>query len=210
MPHPTLTAEEARSGAAAAGFDSLESAFLAFINQAQAHSLWQSFLSSTRPAREAKLRSRFRAAGLWGDWAGGGDGLARALGDFLPADLWVRHGICPPQRAIMLAATSKRIRGLLAQLQRKVPARVQVTRVEGLDMGLPRMLTLLGITALEVQRLNLGDEGAGRLAGVLGQCGALAHLDLEFNDIGADGVSVLCASWRGSPSGLLGVRRSCI
>ena len=141
-----LTADEARSGAAAAGFDSLESAFVEFINQPQARSLWQSFLWSRR---EAQLRSRFKAAGLWSEWARGGDAFARALAD-LPGDVWARHGICPPQRTIMLAATSKRIRGVLARVQRRVPARVQVKQVEGLDVGLPRRLAL----RLQADRLD--------------------------------------------------------
>ena len=34
---------------------------------------------------------------------------------------------------------------------------------------------------------NIGDEGAGRLAGVLGQCSSLATLNLRYNDIGAEG-----------------------
>ena len=124
----TLIADEARSQAAAAGFDSLESAFLEFIKQPQAQNMWQSFLSSRKEAQllllEAQLRSRFESAGLWSKWVPGKFVLARALADF-PADLWARHGICPPQRTIMLAATSKSIRGLLAQLQRRVPALVQ-------------------------------------------------------------------------------------
>ena len=63
----TTTADKARSEAAAAGFESLESAFVEFINQPQARSLWQSFLSSRRPAREAHLRSRFKEAGQGGE-----------------------------------------------------------------------------------------------------------------------------------------------
>ena len=90
--------------------------------------------ASVRDEQEAQLRSRFKAAGLWSDWAPGGDAMARALAD-CPADLWARTGMCPPQRVIMLAATSKRIRGLLAQLPRQVPARVQVKRLEGLYVG---------------------------------------------------------------------------
>ena len=53
-----LTADEARSGAAAAGFDSLESAFVEFINQPQARSLWQSFLSSRRASQLRSNASR--------------------------------------------------------------------------------------------------------------------------------------------------------
>ena len=116
--------------------------------------------------------------------------MATALAD-CPADLWARNGICPPERTIMLAATSKRIRDLLDQLPRQVPARVKVKRMEGLDVGLPRMLKWLSITVLEMCGLGLGAEGAGRLAGVLGHCGALAHLNLAYNGIGTDGAGRL-------------------
>ena len=42
---------------------------------------------------------------------------------------------------------------------------------------------------------DIGDDEAGRLAEVLGQCGALAHLDLAGYRI-ADGVALVCASCR--------------
>ena len=48
-----------------------------------------------------------------------------------------------------------------------------------------------GRTALESCRSVhwnwIGNEGAERLAEVLGQCPALVHLDLEFNEIEAAG-----------------------
>ena len=87
--------------------------------------LLQDFAAASS-GRDAQLRSRFKAAGLWSEWASGGDSFAKALSDF-PAEVWARHGICPPQRTIMLAATSKSIQGLLAQLQRQVPARTSET-----------------------------------------------------------------------------------
>ena len=37
---------------------------------------------------------------------------------------------------------------------------------------------------------------------MLGQCGALVHLDVTANGIGANAVSKLRASWRGSSSDL--------
>ena len=50
-------------------------------------------------------------------------------------------------------------------------------------------------------RLNsIGDEGAGRLAGVLGQCRSLAHLDLSLNSIRDEGAGRL--------AGVLGQCRS--
>ena len=38
---------------------------------------------------------------------------------------------------------------------------------------------------------EIGDEGAGRLAGVLGQCSSLATLDLGGNFIGHRGIDTL-------------------
>ena len=38
---------------------------------------------------------------------------------------------------------------------------------------------------------DIGDEGAGRLAGVLGQCSSLTQLDLEDNAIGDEGVAMI-------------------
>ena len=60
--------------------------------------------------------------------------------------------------------------------------------------------------ALAHLNLNLnqiGPAGAESLAGVLAQCPALAHLDLAFNQIGAVGKGRLRASWRGKASGLV-------
>ncbi len=59
-----------------------------------------------------------------------------------------------------------------------------------------------------VAHLNLsfniiGDSGAERFAGVLAQCPALVHLDLENNDIGTIRAERLRASWRGQASGHL-------
>ena len=48
---------------------------------------------------------------------------------------------------------------------------------------------------------RIGDEGAGRLAGVLGQCSSLIKLDLEDNGIDEDGIAILRACWPGD-SGL--------
>ena len=38
---------------------------------------------------------------------------------------------------------------------------------------------------------TIGAEGAGRLAGVLGQCGLLVHLNVCYNSIGDDGAGRL-------------------
>ena len=44
----------------------------------------------------------------------------------------------------------------------------------------------------------IGDEGAGRLAGVLGQCSSLAHLDLSDHGIREEGRALLSAATAGS------------
>jgi hypothetical protein len=54
---------------------------------------------------------------------------------------------------------------------------------------------------LNLQRNGIGAEGAGRLAGVLGQCSSLAKLDLSYNGIDDDGIAMLRACWPGG-SGL--------
>ena len=38
---------------------------------------------------------------------------------------------------------------------------------------------------------SIGNEGAGRLAGMLGQCSSLAELNLVYNDIGNEGARSL-------------------
>ena len=44
----------------------------------------------------------------------------------VPEDLWARGVVCPAERAVMLGATSKRVRALLAMMQRRVPTAVRV------------------------------------------------------------------------------------
>ena len=68
-----------------------------------------------------QLRSRFKAAGLWSAWSPGVEASALMS---LPDDLWTR--MCPAGRTILLGATSKRVRALLAQLQSRVAAEVWV------------------------------------------------------------------------------------
>ncbi len=45
--------------------------------------------------------------------------------------------------------------------------------------------------------------GAESLAGLLGQCAALAHLNLRNNQMGTVGEGRLRAPWRGQTSGLV-------
>jgi Ran GTPase-activating protein (RanGAP) involved in mRNA processing and transport len=56
---------------------------------------------------------------------------------------------------------------------------------------------------LDLYGNDIGDAGAESLAGVLAQCPALAHLNLGDNVIGDVGGGRLRASWCGQPSGLV-------
>ena len=73
--------------------------------------------------------------------------------------------------------------------------------------GTERLAGVLGqCAALAHLNLNgnkIGEEGAERLARVLGQCLPLAHLDFRGYDIGTVGKERLRASWRGQASGLV-------
>jgi hypothetical protein len=54
---------------------------------------------------------------------------------------------------------------------------------------------------LDLTTNNIGDEGAGRLAGELGQCFSLAKLHLSYNGIHDHCIAMLRACWPGD-SGL--------
>ena len=127
----------------------------------------------------------------------------------LPEELWARGVVCPAERAVMLGATSTRVRALLARMQRRLPAAVRV--VEGASMdavagGLGGLQGWCQVMRLDLQthgrRAPIGAEGAGRLAGVLGQCSSLATLHLSYNGIDDDGTAMLRACWPGG-SGLV-------
>ena len=64
--------------------------------------------------------------------------------------------------------------------------------------GAGRLAGVLGqcfsLAELHLGGNGIGAEGAGRLAGVLGQCSSLAELDLERNGIGAEGVERLAVA----------------
>ena len=68
--------------------------------------------------------------------------------------------------------------------------------------GAGRLAGVLGqcssLATLDLPANGIGDEGAGRLAGVLGQCSSLAVLNLKYNGIGADGITMLQSRIKGS------------
>ena len=104
----------------------------------------------------------------------------------MPEDLWARSGMCPAESAVMLAATSKRVRGLLGGMQRRLPAAVRVrgdVSMESVAGGLPRLLGWCRVVRLDASELWIGAGGVRMLAGVLGQCSSLAMLNLDDNRI---------------------------
>ena len=61
----------------------------------------------------------------------------------LDDDLWARGVLCPAERALMLGATSKRVRELLTRrLRRRVPAAVRVVASASMDAAMQGLLRL--------------------------------------------------------------------
>eukprot|EP00288_Rhodomonas_lens_P019679 CAMPEP_0177690486 /NCGR_PEP_ID=MMETSP0484_2-20121128/791_1 /TAXON_ID=354590 /ORGANISM="Rhodomonas lens, Strain RHODO" /LENGTH=175 /DNA_ID=CAMNT_0019201031 /DNA_START=33 /DNA_END=556 /DNA_ORIENTATION=- len=48
-----------------------------------------------------------------------------------------------------------------------------------------------GLVHLDLRRNEIGDEGASLLSAALGECKRLAHLNLKNNDIGPEGAGIL-------------------
>ena len=65
---------------------------------------------------EARLRARFEEQRLWYKWTPGGASMLTWGLQTLPEDLWARSGMCPAERVVKLAATSKRVWGLLGRM----------------------------------------------------------------------------------------------
>ena len=150
------------------------------------------------------LRARFHAMGLFSKWTHGAPcALLWAL-ESLPEELWARGVVCPAERSVMLGATSKRVRELLARMQRQVPAVVRVVRGAGMEAvaaGLRGLQEWCQMVRLELKRdrtggAPIGEAGAWRLAGALRQCSALAVLHLDGNRIGDEGVRSLARALR--------------
>ena len=143
---------------------------------------------------EARLRARFEEQRLWYKWTPGGASMLTWGLQTLPEDLWARSGMCPAERVVMLAATSKRVRGLLGRMQRRVPAVVRVREdvsMESVASGLPRLLAWCSVVRLDVSGRGMGVKCVRILARVLGECSSLATLDLADNGIGAAGAGRL-------------------
>ena len=114
-----------------------------------------------RPDTIEALRARFGHEGLWNEWKKGAPcALFRAL-EILPTELWGGGVLWPAERTVMLGATSKRVRALLAGLQRRVPAAVQVVNsasMEAVARGLRGLQAWCQVVRLD---LNRGEETGG-------------------------------------------------
>ena len=127
----------------------------------------------------------------------------------VPEEMWSRGVVCPAERALMLGATSRRVRALLAGMQRRVPAAVCVLGRASMDAvvgGLGRLQGWCQVVRLDLKRGHwvriqphssndsgfmrvyapIGAAGAGRLARVLGQCSSLTVLNLGGKSMGAE------------------------
>jgi Ran GTPase-activating protein (RanGAP) involved in mRNA processing and transport len=106
-------------------------------------------------------------------------------------------------RTIMLRRTSKRVKEVVDKML--LPAVVRLSRsfwddarngtaAEKLQLVMRQLTLMTGwcrITTLELQECDMEGQDAESLAGVLGQCQELVHLDLYSNDIGEAGAERL-------------------
>jgi hypothetical protein len=130
-----------------------------------------------------------------------GNAFTAAL-EAVPAEDWCRTW--PAGRTIMLRGTSNRIKEVVDNM--RLPAVVRLRRSFWVDARngtdkekrqfVLRQLTLMTswcrITTLQLPRFDMQGQDAERLAEVLVQCPALAHLDLSENlNFGAAGAEKL-------------------
>ena len=104
--------------------------------------------------------------------------------------------VIPGERSVMLLQVSKTMRTAMQRVS--PPAMIKVKKgqtflTESVKDAILDMMKWCRITAINLSNTRIGDEGAGRLAAVLGQCAALAHLSLRANGIGAEGAGRLAA-----------------
>jgi Ran GTPase-activating protein (RanGAP) involved in mRNA processing and transport len=126
--------------------------------------------------------------------------FAAALGA-VPAEDWSRTWAAG--RTIMLRRTSKRVKEVVDKM--RLPAVVRLSRsfwifcngtaAQKLQLVMRQLTLMTGwcrITTLELPGCDMKGEDEKRLAGVLAQCPALAHLDLSDNyRFGAAGAEML-------------------
>jgi small ubiquitin-related modifier len=129
------------------------------------------------------------------------DDFAAAL-EAVPADDWSRTWAA--DRTITLRRTSKRVKEVVDKM--RLPAVVLLSRsfwddarngtaAEKLDFVFKQLAALTDqcrISTLKLPRCEIKEQDVERLAGVLAQCPALAHLDLSDNhlyDAGAESLA---------------------
>ena len=134
-----------------------------------------------REARLLRLRARFHEEGLWCEWKedDGASMLMWAL-QTLPEELWTQNGMCPAERVMMLASTSKQVRELLGQLQRRFQVSVRVTTrasMETVVIGLPRLFAWCSVVELDFGSRVKGVGGDGLAdAQRAGSCSTTGHM----------------------------------
>ena len=100
--------------------------------------------------------------------------------------------LTPKQRFTMLMGVSKHIRDVIIKNDVQVAVKAkQGTDTQTIIHGLDRLSKRANVIALDLCANKIGDEGAGRLEAVLGQCASLAHLILGGNEIEAEGAGRL-------------------
>ena len=159
--------------------------------------------SLCRRLKMEAMRAKFRELGLWSKWTmDGASSLVKAL-ESLPEDLWARGVLCPVERVVMLGATSKRVRALLARLKRRVPAAAPVARdasMQSVVEGLPGLIEWCQVVRLTVERGGDAGGAAIREDGARILAGALTVLQLQTHRAPASRQSHW--SRRGSDPGL--------
>jgi hypothetical protein len=95
--------------------------------------------------------------------------LTRALED-LHQELWASGRLCPPERAVMLTATSKRVRALLAWMNLRLPASVSVHCAIGPSRRPPCRACARGVAwvALDMSGVRAVRRGCRGVAGGAG------------------------------------------
>jgi Ran GTPase-activating protein (RanGAP) involved in mRNA processing and transport len=128
------------------------------------------------------------------------DAFAMALGA-IPQDDWCRTWAA--SRTIMLRRTSKRVKEAVDKMC--LPAVVRLSRslwgdtrndtaAEKLQFVLRQLTSLTDrcrISTLELPLCEMQGQNVERLAGVLGHCAELTHINLSYNGLGADGTGRL-------------------
>ena len=157
-----------------------------------------------REARLLRLRARFHEEGLWWEWKQEDDGASMLMWALqtLPEELWTQNGMCPAERVMMLASTSKQVRELLGQLQRRFQVSVRVTTLASMEtvvIGLPRLFAWCSVVGLDFGSRSKGAGGVcladAQRARSCSTNGHIAHFQRRARSInmGVEGARSLAA-----------------